>query len=66
MELALSAATEELSSGMDSLEQKISTHSEFISGFHEKLTSLQFEVDSMDSGQFVELNENAEEDEDDG
>lgn len=63
---ALSAATEELSNGIVSLDQKVSTHSEFISGLHDKLTSLQYEVDSMDSGQVVELNENTEDDEDDG
>lgn len=42
------------------------THNEFISGFSDKLIQLQYEVDSMDSGQIVVMGEGTDEDEDNG
>jgi len=66
MAVGVTTATEDLNKEIRSLNEAITTHNEFISGFSEKLTQLQYEVDSMDSGQVVVMGEDAEEDEDNG
>jgi hypothetical protein len=66
MAAGLSTATEYINEKFHALEEVNVTHNEFISGFSDKLIQLQYEVDSMDSGQIVVMGEGTDEDEDNG
>jgi hypothetical protein len=66
MAAGLLTATEHFNERFRALDELNVTHNEFISGFSDKLTQFQFEVDSMDSGQIVVMAEGTDEDEDNG
>jgi hypothetical protein len=61
MEEALSSTTKALSERIDALDNSVLEHYEFISGFSDKLTQLQYEMDSMDSGQTVSMEDEGNE-----
>ncbi len=62
----LSTATEDILKKVRTLEEQNLINNEFISGFSDKLTQLQYEVDSMDTGQVVTSVGDVDGDEEDG
>tara|TARA_R100000789_G_scaffold100384_2_gene110301 strand:+ start:1001 stop:1597 length:597 start_codon:yes stop_codon:yes gene_type:complete len=66
MAAGLLQVTEDISAKFQALEEINLINNEFISGFSDRLNQLQYEVDSMDTGQIVTSNNGVEEEDEDG